>query len=125
MSNLIWSVSRTDCYCGLNNNQIVSFEVQSKNDCLVLFAELQPNTTYTIQRLDNSSRMRWGIGSKYDNFYYATATLDACFSQGSYPDDSEPHTFTTSKGHLVEIHIARIRIIIVKNFIRIICCNRS
>ena len=96
MSNLIWSVSRTDCYCGLSNNQIVSFEVQSKNDCLVLFAELQPNTTYTIQRLDNSSRMRWGIGSKYDNFYYATATLENCFSQGSYPDDSEPHTFTTS-----------------------------
>ena len=96
MSNLIWSVSRTDCYCGLNNNQIVSFEVQSKNDCLVLFAELKPNTTYTIQRLDSSSRMRWGIGSKYDNFYYATATLENCFSQGSYPDDSEPHTFTTS-----------------------------
>lgn len=94
--NLIWNASRTDCYCALSNNQIVSFEVQNENNYLVLFAELQPNTTYTVQRLDNSSRMRYGIGSKYDNFYYATVTLENCFSQGAYPDDSEPHTFTTS-----------------------------
>ena len=96
MANLIWNVSRTDCYCYLSNNRIEGFTVENSNNCLVLFAELQPNTTYTIQRLDNSSRMRWGIGSKYDNFYYATATFENCFSQGAYPDDSEPHTFTTS-----------------------------
>lgn len=72
------------------------------------YADLEPNTTYTIQRIDSSDRFRVALTSQ--DLKYLTATSDTVvrtpFSWGYEADNSLPITFTTGSDniHLVALY---------------------
>lgn len=93
-NNVLWAGYRTDCYIGVVNGEIVSFDVSTSNKYGCYFGKLKPNTTYTIKRLDTSSRMRIGVA----NTDYSTTytTVSSAFTQGEIIDSNDAHTFTTN-----------------------------
>ena len=68
------------------------------------YADLQPNTTYTIQRIDTSTIFRIALTSTDVKYYTASSdTWADVFSWGYKADSSNPVTFTTgdTNTHLV------------------------
>lgn len=94
-NNVLWAGYRTDCYVGVVSGEIISFSISASNNWGCYFGKLKPNTTYTIKRLDTSSRMRIGVSNTdYSTIY--TSANPANYTHAQIIDSNDPHTFTTN-----------------------------
>lgn len=109
MANLLYAEYNTGCYVGWSSSagdyEVGSYCYGYGTQNASYYADLQPNTTYTIQRIDESTRFRIALSSqdlKYLSASSGTAVSDA-FSWGYRADSSNPITFTTGDAntHLV------------------------
>ena len=94
-NNVLWAGYRTDCYVGVVSGEITSFDISTSNNYGCYFGKLNPNTTYTIKRLDTSSRMRIGVANTdYSTTY--TMVDPANYTHTQIIDSNDSHTFTTN-----------------------------
>lgn len=107
MANLLYNGYKTGCYVGWNSDSLTpgNYCYGYGNNIASYYADLQPNTTYTIKRYDTSSRMRLGLSSQDLKMLRATSESQVSlpFSQGFKVDSDDSFTFTTGTGdtHLV------------------------
>lgn len=102
MANLLYAEYNTGCYVGWSSS---AGDYSPGDYCygygtnmVSYYADLEPNTTYTIQRIDTSTRFRLGLSSQ--DFKYLSASsstyISTPFSWGYRADNSNAITFTTT-----------------------------
>lgn len=101
MANLLYAEYNTGCYVGWVSSDVYEPEDYCYGDSSNIasyYADLEPNTTYTIQRIDNSSRFRLGLSAQDLKYLSATTytEVQSPFSWGYKADSSNPITFTTT-----------------------------
>jgi hypothetical protein len=95
-------------YVNTGTNELAEFNCAESADCAMYFADLEPNTTYTLSNVDNSDRFRWGLTSIDIKNLSNTATTEqpaTIWTQGFVSEGSyvvEPITFTTGED---DIHL--------------------
>ena len=95
-NNVLWAGYRTDCFVGATSSGVlVSFYISTENKFGCYFGKLKPNTTYTIQRLDTSTRMRIGVSNTDYSTTYTTVD-PADYTHTQIIDSNDAHTFTTN-----------------------------
>lgn len=108
MANLLYAEYNTGCYVGWGSGagdyEYGAYCYGYGTQFASYYADLKPNTTYTIQRIDTSTRFRIAL-SQYDLKILNSnngVTFDG-FTWGYRADSSDPITFTTGDGgtHLV------------------------
>ena len=106
MANLLYVEYNKGCYVGWSDGDYGygSYCYGYETVLASYYADLEPNTTYTIQRIDNSTRFRIALTSTDVKYYAASSgTTAEVFSWGYRADSSDPVTFTTgdTNTHLV------------------------
>lgn len=109
MANLLYAEHNTGCYIGWSSSagdyEVGSYAYGYEARMASYYADLEPNTTYTIQRIDESSRFRIALSSQDLKYLSASSgtTVSNVFSWGYRADSSNPITFTTgdTNTHLV------------------------
>lgn len=106
MANLLYAEYNIGCYVGWSDGDYDngSYCYGYETVLASYYADLKPNTTYTIQRIDTSTRFRIALTSTDVKYYAATSGATAnVFSWGYKADSSNPVTFTTgdTNTHLV------------------------
>lgn len=110
MANLLYAEYNKGCsvYWYLDDSGPADYHYGIDASRACYYADLEPNTTYTIQRIDASDRFRVVLTSQ--DLKYLTATSDTSvqtpFSWGYKADNSLPITFTTGSDniHLVALY---------------------
>lgn len=110
MANLIYAEYNTGCsvYWYLDDSGPADYHYGIDASRACYYADLEPNTTYTIQCIDSSDKFRVALTSQ--DLKYLTATSDTVvqtpFSWGYKADNSLPITFTTGSDniHLVVLY---------------------
>lgn len=109
MANLLYAEYNTGCYVGWSSS---AGDYSPGDYCygygtnmVSYYADLEPNTTYTIQRIDTSTRFRAALSSQDLKYLSASSStvISTPFSWGYRADSSNPITFTTgdTNTHLV------------------------
>lgn len=103
MTNLLFKNYNTGCYVAWSSSagdyEPGSYCYGYASNLASYYADLKPNTTYTIQRIDNSTRFRLGLTATDIKYLTATSgtTIDqSLWAWGYRADSSEPITFTTT-----------------------------
>lgn len=107
MANLLYAEYNKGCsvYWGSGTYDYGDYHYGQEASLACYYADLEPNTTYTIQRIDASTRFRVALSSQ--DLKYLSASSDTSvsspFSWGYRADSSNPITFTTgdTNTHLV------------------------
>lgn len=107
MANLLYAEYNKGCsvYWTSDTYGVGDYHYGQEASLACYYADLKPNTTYTIQRNDTSTRFRVALSSQ--DLKYLSASSDTSvsspFSWGYKADDSNPITFTTgdTNTHLV------------------------
>lgn len=95
MANLLFNGYQTGCGNLISGNTIVNYYYGYASSQASYYADLQPNTTYTIKRYDTSTRFRVALYD-YDAKNYMTGPTEGPAPvQGWVADNSDPITFTT------------------------------
>lgn len=98
MANLLYVEYNTGCYVGWTDGDYGygSYCYGDTSETACYYADLKPNTTYTIQCIDTTARFRIALTSTDVKYYAAnSATTANVFSWGYRADSSNPVTFTT------------------------------
>lgn len=101
MANLLYAEYNKGCcpYWTSDTYGVADYHYGVENIIASYYADLEPNTTYTIQRIDTSTRFRVALSSQDLKYLSASSdtTVPSPFSWG-YKDDSSssPITFTTT-----------------------------
>ena len=97
MANLLYKNYNTGCYVGFSGDDATNFYYGRGTQYACYFADLQPNTTYSIQCVDTSSRFRYALSTQ--DLKYKTSTssaqVDTPFTQAAKIDATTASTFTT------------------------------
>lgn len=109
-NNLLYNGYKTGhaIYVNTGTNELAEFNCAESADCAMYFADLEPNTTYTLSNVDNSDRFRWGLTSIDIKNLSNTATTEqpsTIWTQGFVSEGSYvvgPITFTTGED---DIHL--------------------
>lgn len=104
MSNLMYKGYRKGCYNGYTNGALTNYCYGSGSEVASYYADLQPNTTYTLKRFDGSTRFRIATYDTDVKYLYATSETTGAMPVQSWLKDSEDElTFTTGESdtHLV------------------------
>ena len=97
--NYIFSEYRKGCYIGMSSSELVDFTVDGSSQLACKFADLSPNTTYTLKRFDNSTRFR--VATFTDDIKNFTNNgTNTSISQWWVADDINSITFTTGADDL-------------------------
>jgi len=103
MANLLYKNYNTGCYVGWSSSagdyEPGAYCYGFGSNLASYYADLKPNTTYTIQRVDASSRFRLGLTSQDIKYLSATSetTVDqSLWAWGYRADSSNAITFTTT-----------------------------
>jgi hypothetical protein len=103
MANLLYKNYNTGCYVGWVSSdgdyEPSNYYYGYGSYMASYYADLKPNTTYTIQRVDTSTRFRLGLTSRDIKYLSATSgtSIDkSLWAWGYRADSSEPITFTTT-----------------------------
>lgn len=110
MANLLYAEYNKGCsvYWYLDDSGPADYHYGIDASRACYYADLEPNTTYTIQCIDASDKFRVALTSQ--DLKYLTATSDTSvqtpFSWGYKADNSLPITFTTGSDniHLVALY---------------------
>ena len=100
MANLLYAEYNKGCsvYWTSDTYGVDDYHYGREASSACYYADLEPNTTYTIQRIDASTRFRVALSSQ--DLKYLSASSDTSvsspFSWGYKADDSNPVTFTTT-----------------------------
>lgn len=99
MPNLLCKEYKMGCYVGWASDSPTpgDYCYGYSNNFASYYADLQPNTTYTIKRYDTSSRLRLGLSSQDLKKLNAASqsVVSLPFSQGFKVDSDDTFTFTT------------------------------
>lgn len=100
MANLLYKQYQKGCYNGTEDNVITTYEYGHDNGTASYYADLEPNTTYTIKRIDESTRFRIAT---YEYDVKTNTSTSASVIQQWVLDSSDALTFTTRENdiHLV------------------------
>ena len=102
MANLLYKNYNIGCYVGWGDGgdyEPGSYCYGYGSQFASYYADLKPNTTYTIQRIDNSARFRLGLTAQDIKYLWATSgtTIDqSLWAWGYRSDSSNAITFTTT-----------------------------
>ena len=100
MANLLFKNYNTGCYISWGTESAVpgDYCYGYASNLASYYADLKPNTTYTIQRIDNSTRFRLGLTATDIKYLTATSgtTRSGIWAWGYRYDSSYPITFTTT-----------------------------
>ena len=100
MANLLFKNYNTGCYISWGTESAVpgDYCYGYASNLASYYADLKPNTTYTIQRIDNSTRFRLGLTATDIKYLAATSgtTRSGIWAWGYRYDNSDPITFTTT-----------------------------
>lgn len=104
MSNLLYKGYRKGCYNYYSNGVLTNYYYGAGWEMASYYADLQPNTTYTLKRFDSSTRFRIATYDTDVKYLYATeGTTGATLVQSWLKDSEGGLTFTTggTDTHLV------------------------
>lgn len=104
MSNLLYKGYRKGCGNLILNDTVVNYYYGYPTSQASYYADLQPNTTYTLKRFDGSTRFRIATYDTDVKYLYATNSTTGAMPVQSWLKDSEGElTFTTGETdtHLV------------------------
>lgn len=104
MSNLLYKGYRKGCYNYYSNGVFTNYYYGAGWGIASYYADLQPNTTYTLKRFDSSTRFRIATYDTDVKYLYATEGTTGTTPIQSWLKDSEDElTFTTGETdtHLV------------------------
>lgn len=100
MANLLYAEYNTGCspYWTSDTYGVGDYHYGEGAVLACYYADLEPNTTYTIQRIDTSTRFRVALSSQDLKYLSASSStvISSPFSWGYKADDSNPVTFTTT-----------------------------
>lgn len=98
MSNLLYKGYRKGCGNLVSNDTVVNYYYGYPTSQASYYADLQPNTTYTLKRFDSSSRFRIATYNTDVKYLYATSSTNSEAPIQSWMIDSEDElTFTTGE----------------------------
>lgn len=102
MANLLYKEYKTGCYIGLAGSTLVDYTYGDSENLACYYADLTPNTTYTLKRHDSSSRFRVATFTNDVKMLTGSGT-DTSIQQWWLSDETDTITFTTSSDdtHLV------------------------
>ena len=100
MANLLYKQCQKGCYNGVSGNVITGYSYGNDDGTASYYADLEPNTTYTIKRIDESTRFRIAT---YEYDVKTNTSTSAPVTQQWVLDNSDALTFTTRENdiHLV------------------------
>lgn len=100
MANLLYKQYQKGCYNGVSGNVITGYSYGNDDGTASYYADLEPNTTYTIKRIDESTRFRIAT---YEYDVKTNTSTSASVIQQWVLDSSDALTFTTRENdiHLV------------------------
>lgn len=100
MANLLYKQYQKGCYNGVSGNVITGYSYGNDDGTASYYADLEPNTTYTIKRIDESTRFRIAT---YEYDVKTNTSTSAPVTQQWVLDNSDALTFTTRENdiHLV------------------------
>lgn len=100
MANLLYKQCQKGCYNGVSGNVITGYSYGNDDGTASYYADLEPNTTYTIKRIDESTRFRIAT---YEYDVKTNTSTSASVIQQWVLDSSDALTFTTRENdiHLV------------------------
>lgn len=110
MANLLYAEYNTGCsvFWNLSSNVPTDYHYGMSASRACYYADLEPNTTYTIQAVDSTDVFRIALTSQDLKYLHATSdtVVSNPFSWGYRADNSTPVTFTTGSNniHLVAIY---------------------
>ena len=110
MANLIYAEYNAGCsvFWNLSNDVPTDYHYGMSASRSCYYADLEPNTTYTIQAVDSTDVFRIALTSQDLKYLHATSdtVVSNPFSWGYRADNSTPVTFTTGSNniHLVAIY---------------------
>lgn len=100
MANLLYAEYNTGCspYWTSDTYGVGDYHYGEGAVLACYYADLEPNTTYTIQRIDTSTRFRVALSSQDLKYLSASSStvISSPFSWGYKADSSNPITFTTT-----------------------------
>jgi len=100
MANLLYKQYQKGCYNGATGDAITGYSYGNDDGTASYYADLEPNTTYTIKRIDESTRFRIAT---YEYDVKTNTSTSASVIQQWILDNSDALTFTTRENdiHLV------------------------
>ena len=100
MANLLYKQCQKGCYNGVSGDAITGYSYGDDDGTASYYADLEPNTTYTIKRIDESTRFRIAT---YEYDVKTNTSTSASVIQQWVLDSSDALTFTTRENdiHLV------------------------
>lgn len=100
MANLLYKQYQKGCYNGVSGDAITGYSYGNDDGTASYYADLEPNTTYTIKRIDESTRFRIAT---YEYDVKTNTSTSASVIQQWVLDSSDALTFTTRENdiHLV------------------------
>ena len=110
MANLIYAEYNAGCsvYWNFTNEVPADYHYGMSASRSCYYADLEPNTTYTIQAVDSTDVFRIALTSQDLKYLHATSdtVVSNPFSWGYRADNSTPVTFTTGSNniHLVAVY---------------------
>lgn len=96
MANLLYKGHKKCCYNGINSGTqtITGYAYDSSSTYMAsYYADLQPNTTYTLSKIDTSSRFR--VATYTEDVKLKNENNQTALSQWWFADDQSQITFTT------------------------------
>lgn len=100
MANLLYVEYNTGCcpYWTSDTYGVGDYHYGEEAVLACYYADLEPNTTYTIQRIDTSTRFRVALSSQDLKYLSASSStvISSPFSWGYKADSSDAITFTTT-----------------------------
>lgn len=101
MSNLLYKGYRKGCYNYYSNGVLTNYYYGAGWEMASYYADLQPNTTYTLKRFDSSTRFRIATYDTDVKYLYATkGTTGATLVQSWLKDSEDELTFTTGESDI-------------------------
>lgn len=102
MSNLLYREYKTGCYNYNNNGTLDRYEYGNSDSSMACYyADLEPNTTYTLKKWDSSSRFRVALYTN-DVKSLTGSGYDYSITQWWLSDSTDTITFTTGS---TDIHL--------------------
>lgn len=100
MANLLYAEYNKGCcpYWGSGTYDVGDYHYGDEAVLACYYADLKPNTTYTIKSIDSTSRFRVALSSQDLKYFSASSntSISSPFSWGYKADSSNPITFTTT-----------------------------
>ena len=98
MANLLYAEYNTGCWVAWVSDNVEDYCYGDTSETACYYADLEPNTTYTIKCIDTTARFRVALSSQDLKYLSATTytEVQSPFSWGYKADSSNPVTFTTT-----------------------------